>query len=68
MTKQQATNYFLEVNNPFCDYYAMQLAWQLYIDDLCMSDAITQRQRENWTNPCTPRGFKKFNKKFTGGF
>lgn len=67
MTKAQAVNYFTEVNKPFSDYWSMQLAWTQHIDDLKMSDAITEKQRDNWGNPCTPETFKRFNKKFKGG-
>lgn len=43
----------------------MQLAWTQFIDDLKMSDAITEKQRDNRGNPCTPETFKKFNYKFS---
>lgn len=67
MTKPQAIAYFCEVNKPFIDYWAMQLAWSQFVDDLEMSDAISMKQQANWVNPCTPETFKRFNKKFRGG-
>ena len=68
MTKAQAISYFHESNKPFYDYWAMQLAWSQFVDDLEMSDVITDKQRDNWGNPCTPKTFKQFNQKFTGNF
>lgn len=65
MTKQEAVKYFVEVNEPFSNYWSMQLAWTQFIDDLKMSDAITEKQRDNSGNPCTPETFKKFNYKFS---
>lgn len=67
MTKPQAIAYFCEVNKPFNDYWAMQLAWTQFVDDLEMSDAISMKQQASWGNPCTPETFKRFNKKFKGG-
>lgn len=66
MTKQEVVKYFAETNKPFNDYWEMQLAWTQFIDNLKMSDAITEKQRNNWGNPCTPETFKNFNKKFKG--
>ena len=66
MTKTQAVEYFVSVNKPFHDYWAMMLAWEQFIDDLKMSDSITERQRDNWENPCTPETFKRFNNKWYG--
>jgi len=67
MTKKQAVDYFLEVNRPFSDYWSMQLAWADFTDTLKTDDAITERQWQVWTNPCTPETFKTFNKRFKGG-
>lgn len=67
MTKAEAVKYFTESNKPFFDYSSMQLAWTQFVDDLKMSDVITDKQRDNWGNPCTPQTFKRFNKKFKGG-
>lgn len=68
MTKAEAVKYFCETNTPFNDYWAMQLAWTQFVDDLKMSDVITDKQRDNWGNPCSPATFKRFNQKFTGNF
>ena len=68
MTKAEAVKYFCETNKPFHDYQNMQLAWSQFVDDLKMSDVITDKQRDNWGNPCTPKTFKRFNQKFTGNF
>lgn len=67
MTKKQAIDSFLE-NKPFGDYWEMQLAWACYIDGLNRDGEITDRQRNTWDNPCTPKTFKRFNRKFKGGY
>ena len=59
---------FLQSMKPFYDYWNMQLAWTQFVDDLKMSDVITDKQRDNWGNPCRPETFKRFNQKFTGNF
>lgn len=66
MTFKDVVKYFAEVNKPFHDYWSMQLAWTQFIDDLKMSDAITEKQRNNWDKPCTPETFKRFNQKWYG--
>ena len=64
MTYKQAVDRFVEMCNPFNDYWSMQLAWSTYVDGLCKDRDITQRQYERWCTPCTPETFKKFNHKF----
>ena len=67
MNKPQAIAYFCEVNKPFNDYWAMQLAWSCFVDGLERDGYISMKQQANWDNPCTPETFKRFNKKFKGG-
>lgn len=66
MTKKQVINYFLNTQSPFNDYWEMQLTWMIVLDNLCKDKEITQKQRDNFENPCTPNTFKNFNKKFRG--
>lgn len=66
MTKRNAIKDFLSLHFPFNDYWCMQYAWNCFIDGLCKDKVITQKQFQNWGNPCTPETFKKFNKKFKG--
>lgn len=66
MTKKQVINYFLNTHRPFNDYWEMQLTWEIVIDNLCKDKEITQKQRDNFGNPCSPDTFKNFNKKFKG--
>lgn len=55
MTKEQAVREFkqmfigLWINNS--DYWTAQLAWSSYVDDLCKSGQITQKQYQNWSTP-----------------
>lgn len=67
MTKKQVIKYFLNTQSPFNDYWKMQQTWELVLDNLCKDKEITQKQRDNFGNPCTPDTFKNFNKKFKGG-
>lgn len=67
MTFKEAIKTFTEQNEPFNDYWEMQLQWATWIDLLCKNKVITQRQYNNWGNPCTPETFKRFNRKFKGG-
>ena len=67
MTKKQAIDYFAEKFEPFSDYWAMQIVWSDFVDNLYMDDAITAKQRDTWCNPCTPETFRKFNSRFNGG-
>lgn len=33
------------------DYWTVQLWWSTYVDDLCKSGKITQKQYDNWLCP-----------------
>lgn len=67
MTFKNAVKLFVKENEPFSDYWAMQLQWSTWTDLLCKQGTITSRQFHIWGNPCTPETFKRFNKKFKGG-
>ena len=64
MTFGEAKKTFLDIHESFNDYWEMQFAWIVFTDGLCKDKTITQRQFENWGNPCTLEGFKRFNKRF----
>lgn len=66
MTFKQAVDDFARENKPFGDYWSMQLAWTSYVDYLNREGIIKDWQRQNWSNPCTPETFKKFNRKYYG--
>lgn len=63
MTFKDAVKGFSEMNEPFDNYCEMQQQWAVWIDLLCKQGTITQRQFSTWSNPCTPKTFKRFNKK-----
>ena len=44
------------------DYYEMQQDWEAYKDGLERDGVISEKTRSTWGNPCTPEGFKKWNK------
>ena len=44
------------------DYYEMQQDWEAYKDGLERDGMIREKTRSTWGNPCTPEGFKKWNK------
>lgn len=44
------------------DYYEMQQDWEAYKDGLERDGMIPEKTRSTWGNPCTPEGFKKWNK------
>lgn len=67
MTFREAVKCFVNYNDPFSDYWSMQLKWEMYVDTLCRSGAITIKQSNKWGNPCTPETFKRFNNKFYKG-
>lgn len=64
MTFKEAVKGFIENNEPFNNYWALQLSWSAFTDSLARDNQITEKQRCNWGNPCTPENFKRFNKKF----
>ena len=41
----------------------MQQAWEAFKDGLTRDGEITQRQSDNWGNPCTPETFERWNGK-----
>ena len=66
MTFQNAVRDFVNSSPCFTDYWSMQLAWSCFTDNLAMDNQITERQRCNWSNPCTPETFKKWSNKWYG--
>lgn len=44
------------------DYYEMQQDWEAYKDGLERDGMIPEKTRSTCGNPCTPEGFKKWNK------
>ena len=66
MTFKQAVEWFAREHTPYGDYWSMQLDWSCFVDYLQRDGQITERQRQNWGNPCTPETFKRFNRKWYG--
>lgn len=66
MNKQDAIQGFVNDNKRFPDYWSMQLAWTCHLDWLFSEYMITEHQRQNWGNPCTPETFKKWSNKWYG--
>ena len=66
MTFKEAEKDFVENHFRFTDYWQMQLSWSIYTDYLAKNNRITERQRCNWDNPCTPQTFKSWSKKWYG--
>jgi hypothetical protein len=62
MTRKQAVDLFTQIYPPFNDYWELQLQWTVFLDEI----DITEKQRSFWINPCTPKTFKNFNRKFRG--
>ena len=65
MTKQQIIDYFIESNaehnETFRNYENMNLAWKQHIEDLYMSDAIKQLQRDSLEENFSKKDFEKIN-------
>lgn len=65
MTKQQIIDYFIESNaehnETFRNYENMNLAWKQHIEDLYMSDAIKQLQRDSLEESFSKKDFEKIN-------
>ena len=55
MTYREAVKEFKRQNaklyNDRVDYWTGQLAWSEYVDSLCKSGEITEKQYSNWDNP-----------------
>lgn len=66
MNKNDAIQGFVNNNERFSDYWSMQLAWTCHMDWLFSEHMITERQRQNWSNPCTPETFKRWSNKWYG--
>ena len=66
MTFKKAVETFASIHNGFSNYCAMQLAWSCFTDCLAKDGQITEKQRCNWGNPCTPETFKRWNNKWYG--
>lgn len=69
MTKKEIVDYYVAHINDrktgrFHSYESMMVDWEDFIGSLYMSDAITERQRDSLAEPCTEKGFKKFNERF----
>lgn len=62
-TFRNAVNTFKSEYGRFNDYWEMQQAWEAFKDGLARDGEITQKQSDNWGNPCTPETFKKWNGK-----
>ena len=61
MTFRQAVQDF-KAAGQWNDYYEMQQDWAAYTDGLERDGVIPEKTRSTWGNPCTPEGFKKWNK------
>ena len=66
MTFKKAVEDFVNIHNRFTDYWSMQFAWSCFTDYLARDGQITEKQRCNWGNPCTPETFKRWNNKWYG--
>ena len=66
MTFQKAVEDFVNCHNRFSDYWFMQECWSSYTDYLAKDGQITEKQRCNWGNPCTPETFKRWSNKWYG--
>ena len=62
-TFKSAVDTFKEESGRFNDYWEMQQAWEAFKDGLARDGEITQRQSDNWGNPCTPETFARWNSK-----
>lgn len=62
-TFRNAVNAFRGESGRFNDYWEMQQAWEAFKDGLARNGEITQRQSDNWGNPCTPETFARWNGK-----
>lgn len=52
MRYEQAVAKFKSLlNNGEYDYWTIQLMWTEFVDDLCKSGEITQKQFDNWSTP-----------------
>lgn len=61
MTFRDAVNEFKSMyGNSFGNYWEMQEAWMMYVDDLVRDGQVGQRQAYNWGNPCTPKTFRRW--------
>ena len=66
MTFKKAVEDFVNIHFRFTDYWQMQLSWSIYVDFLAKNNDITERQCQNWRNPCTPETFKRWCNKWYG--
>ena len=64
-TFKQAVDSFIDSapSGGWGDYWEMQQDWAAYIDGLCRDGSITQRQYDNFSNPCTPETFDRWQKR-----
>ena len=60
-TFRSAVDTFKSEYGRFNDYWEMQQAWEAFKDGLARDGEITQKQFDNWGNPCTPETFNKWN-------
>ena len=66
MTFKQAVTQFMSYGVRYSDYWELKFDWSCYKDCLARDNQITERQRTNWGNPCTPETFKRFMQKWFG--
>lgn len=64
-TFKQAVDTFLDYapEGGWNDYWAMQLDWEAFVDGLVSDGTVTDRQAGNWSNPCTPETFDRWQKR-----
>lgn len=68
MTQRDAVKMFVSSapSNGWGDYWSMQLDWSAFVDGLCRDGEITQRQFDNWGNPCSPETFGRWQRRMFG--
>lgn len=69
MTKEEIIDYYVAHNNDrktgrFDSYKSMMIDWKDFVENLYMSDAITEKQKDSLAGPCTEKDFEKFNERF----
>lgn len=69
MTKKEIVDYYVEHNNErktgrFHSYASMMIDWKDFVENLYMSDAITEKQKDSLAGPCAEKDFEKFNERF----
>jgi len=64
-TFKQAVDIFLDYapEGGWSDYWSMQQDWAAFTDGLVRDGTVTDRQAGNWSNPCTPATFDRWQKR-----